>query len=282
MHAHYSRDPRPFTSPVAWAASASSDSQSSSASLAASADLSSAKKRLRKDVAMALAALSAAEVAAQSAKVTARFGQVACIAALPPGSLVSVFLPMAGGKQPEVDTWPIVAALLAQGHRVAVPLVTGPKPADMLMATAPSYDALRALPLDKWRIPTPPHSWVVASRSRVANGAAASGDADGSAKERATEDDGGLWEFALVVVPCVAMAKDGRRLGHGKGYYDAFLGKVQRARAAKGLPPPRTVGLALEPQLQAHVPVAAWDQVLDVVVGPSGVWETARLSASSP
>lgn len=251
---------------MSWAASDASESRDS---FVAQTDTASAKKKLRKEVVTALAALPTSEVAEQSTAVATRFASV--LSEMPPKSLVSIFLPMDGGKQPEVNTWPIVAQLLEDGHRVAVPLVTGPRPTDMLMAWVPSFQDLRALPLDKWRIPSPPRSWV--------KGSAEAGDVKSSRSAGCNSD---LWEFALVVLPCVAVSSDGRRLGHGRGYYDAFLSKVQEARALKGLTPPLTVGLALEPQLRADVPMDAWDRSLDVIVAPSGVWFTAPRGKTNP
>jgi 5-formyltetrahydrofolate cyclo-ligase len=266
FHAQYTYVSRPFTTPASWAANDGGENRDN---FVAHSDTAAAKKKLRKEVVTALAALSASEVTEQSAAVATRF--VSVVSEMPPKSLVSIFLPIDGGKQPEVDTWPIVARLLEDGHRVAVPLVTGPRPTDMLMARVPSYEALRALPLDKWRIPSPPRSWL--------EGSAKNGDLASSGRAESNRD---LSEFALVVLPCVAVSSDGRRLGHGRGYYDAFLSKVLEARKVKGLPPPLTVGLALEPQLRADVPMDAWDKRLDIIVAPSGVWFTAPRGNTTP
>lgn len=54
-------------------------------------------------------------------------------------------------------------------------------------------------------------------------------------------------ELDLVIVPGVAFSLDGRRLGHGKGYYDEFLlDWKRRLPSNKKL---HTVGLALREQL---------------------------------
>lgn len=49
----------------------------------------------------------------------------------------------------------------------------------------------------------------------------------------------------LILVPGVAFSADGKRLGHGKGYYDEFLFDWTR-RAGKR---PYTIGLALGEQV---------------------------------
>jgi 5-formyltetrahydrofolate cyclo-ligase len=69
--------------------------------------------------------------------------------------------------------------------------------------------------------------------------------------------------FGLVVVPGVAFDRGGRRLGHGFGYYDRFLG---------GLPErvPR-IGLAYASQLVSEVPVDAWDVPVHALVTEEGV-----------
>ena len=72
----------------------------------------------------------------------------------------------------------------------------GSKPPDMRMLQTMSLDETRALPLDRWGIPTPPEQWATARPNAAASGA-----------------------VDLVLVPCVAFDSTCQRLGHGRGYY---------------------------------------------------------------
>ena len=69
--------------------------------------------------------------------------------------------------------------------------------------------------------------------------------------------------FDLVVVPGVAFDREGRRLGHGFGYYDRFLGNLP-AEVTR-------VGLAFSRQLVPEVPVDAWDVPVHALVTEDGV-----------
>lgn len=66
----------------------------------------------------------------------------------------------------------------------------------------------------------------------------------------------------LVVVPALAVGRDGTRLGRGGGYYDRALGRVR-----PGVP---VLALLYEGELLDEVPAEHHDQPVDVAVLPSG------------
>ncbi len=79
----------------------------------------------------------------------------------------------------------------------------------------------------------------------------------------------------VILVPLVAFDRSGRRLGHGKGYYDrtiAFL-RQQNDRLL-------AIGLAFACQEAAEVPAGPADQHLDAVVTEQDVFVCSdRLAA---
>ena len=209
-----------------------------------------AKRALRKRIATSLATLSKQAVITQSAAVLAH---LAALPAYSSSCCAAIFLPMDGGC--EVDTWPIVADLLSRGVTLGVPRVTGPTPADMRMLRITSLEQAQALPRTKWGIPEPDDALAASM-----------------------EDMTAVALFDLLLVPCVALDARCNRLGHGRGYYDAFIQK-SRARiggsssgdaAGSGTGTPVVVGLALAPQLVDEVPVDENDQRLDFVVSSEG------------
>ncbi|MCZ2830188.1 5-formyltetrahydrofolate cyclo-ligase [Modestobacter sp. VKM Ac-2986] len=75
---------------------------------------------------------------------------------------------------------------------------------------------------------------------------------------------GALAEADVVVVPALAVAADGARLGRGGGYYDRAL---RHAR-----PDAVLVALVFDEELVAELPVGEHDRRVDAVVTPSGGW----------
>lgn len=132
----------------------------------------------------------------------------------------SVFIYVSVGREP--DTREIIRQALKAGKKVYVPKCGKP----------PRMEAVRIFGPEELRpgrmgIPEP---------------------GDG---ERAEDVD-------LAIVPCVSVSRDGRRLGHGGGYYDAFL-------RGKGM---KTLCLCHEEMLCEDIPVCAEDEAVEWIAAP--------------
>ena len=66
----------------------------------------------------------------------------------------------------------------------------------------------------------------------------------------------------LALIPCMAAARDGTRLGHGAGYYDAF---IRNTRMVKWC-------LCFEALLLNDLPADPWDIAMDAVMTEAGVY----------
>ena len=64
----------------------------------------------------------------------------------------------------------------------------------------------------------------------------------------------------IVIVPLVAVDKDGGRLGYGGGFYDRTLEVLRR----KG--PTLAIGFAYSDQMKEHLPLEPTDQPLDLLI----------------
>jgi 5-formyltetrahydrofolate cyclo-ligase len=163
---------------------------------------------------------------------------------------VAVYLPMVDGR--EVDTWPLVEAMLdgsAGGQkRVYVPKIEGD--GHMRLLRAGSLVELRALPANRWGCPE--HTDAMAAGMEDATLAA---------------------EMDLVVVPALMFAPGSlARLGRGMGFYDRFLARLDAERAARGLAPAFKLGIGFDEQMAESVPAEAHDVHMDAIVCASGSW----------
>lgn len=114
-------------------------------------------------------------------------------------STVAAYWPMT--KQREVDTRPLISTFESNGKRIVLPVIKQFKPGyppDMIFVPYKGADALRT---NRWGIREP------ARGERVDAG-----------------------DFDAVIVPALGAGRDGHRIGHGRGYYDAFLAGIDLAK----------------------------------------------------
>jgi 5-formyltetrahydrofolate cyclo-ligase len=143
---------------------------------------------------------------------------------LPAASVVSAFAPLAG----EFPIWPLVRRLGCQ-FALALPVIEGKSKPLIFRA----FDPGEALERGVWGIGEPkPH-------------------------KRTLDPD-------ILLVPLLAVDRQGWRLGYGGGYFDRTL---RGLRARKSL---LAVGVAHDQQVVDAVPHLDYDERLDWVLTPSG------------
>lgn len=175
-------------------------------------------------------ALSQSAYAARSALICSRVLGLRAVAA---ASVVHAYWPQTSAG--EVDTRFLIGALRGQGVEVVLPVVTSYDPA------APSMEHRRYAGRDdltpnRWGIPEPANTDPVPPDALDA-----------------------------VIVPALGASRNGHRIGHGSGYYDAFL---------TGIDVPRII-LVYEHCLVESVPADPHD-----VPGTQVVTERQALHAS--
>ncbi|KAF3281666.1 hypothetical protein TWF970_002217 [Orbilia oligospora] len=162
----------------------------------------------------------------------------------------------------EVDTTAIVQDAFGQGKRVFIPFThkampaptqgEDQKPSVMDMVSLDSPEDYQGLKRNSWGIPTPTKKSLETRENCI------------------DELRAGKAGLDLIVMPGVAFDGGGRRLGHGKGYYDYFLRRYSEEAGGKV---PFTVGVALKDQFldpPANVPVGDKDWPLDVIIVGDG------------
>ena len=189
--------------------------------------IDTAKSQMRKKMKQQLAALDSGMFYGEGVR------GASCIQRLPlwkQYETVLLFLSMPD----EIDTGPLLEAALSDGKRVFVPRVVSDTPHRNLCF-------FRVYGTDG-----PWHYGAYHIREPLST---------------RTEDL--LWPEhfpALIIVPGMAFDREGRRLGHGRAYYDRFFAELDAWGLAYA-----TIGFCLEAQVVERVPTDRYDKQMDVV-----------------
>jgi 5-formyltetrahydrofolate cyclo-ligase len=182
-----------------------------------------ARRELRRKLAALRSSLPASAVAARSARIAAR---VLELAPFKSARAVALFWPMADRN--EVDLAAVEAAARAEDKLLYYPFMD------------PSGDGYRT------------------GFRRVDDVDLLSERGRGFAEPPPDLPEAARGDIDLVIVPALAVAENGHRLGYGAGFYDATLPDV--------CPPARSVAVAFSFQLLAELPPGEHDVACDFVV----------------
>jgi len=188
-----------------------------------------AKAQMRKHIASILQSLSTEAIAIQNGAVVQK---VLTHPRYQQSTRVSIYL----NTPKEISTEPILEDLFRNGKTVFIPRFES-KRSVMEMVRLASMDDYRSLPSTTWNIKQPK---LDEEREDALN-------------------TGGL---DLIIVPGVAFTKDGKRLGHGKGYYDSFFAQHKQSCGYY----PFSIALALREQMVDDLMVTERDHVVDEIL----------------
>ncbi|RLU16674.1 hypothetical protein DMN91_010742 [Ooceraea biroi] len=191
------------------------------------AALTSAKSALRKEIKEILKTISLEEKQKQSASI---FKKLCALKQYQDSKRVSLYL----STNDEVDTVPILKHILDMGKEAFVPQYQGKT---MEMVRLKSMDDYETLPFTKWNIKQP----SITDR-----------------RQNALETGG----LDLIILPGVAFTTNGKRLGHGMGYYDKYLKRCFQRQSAK----PYLVAVGFREQIKEDIPTNEDDVLVDVVL----------------
>lgn len=197
--------------------------------MAAAAAVSGAKRSLRAELKQRLRAISAEERLRQSRLLAQK---VVAHSRYQQAQRISIFLSMPD----EIETDEIIQDMFRRGKTCFIPRYQ-PQSNRMDMVRLASPDEVAALPKTAWNIPQP---------------------GEDEAREEALSTGG----LDLIFMPGLGFDRHGRRLGRGRGYYDAYLRRCEQHQQAK----PYTLALAFREQVCAQVPVDEHDVKVDEVL----------------
>ena len=185
------------------------------------------KERLRKRVLAARMGLDRSQVEVGGQAILER---VLGLEAYRRAKLVHTYV---SSKENEVDTRTLIRTCLAQGKRVAVPVVT-PSAKELAHALINGLDQLVVGPYGLAQPDPAAARWLPAGA-----------------------------RIDLVVVPGLAFDRRGQRIGWGGGYYDRFLAQVQTVK----------IGLCYDELVLDCIPGEPHDVPVDMVVAETAVYQ---------
>ncbi|XP_011154455.1 5-formyltetrahydrofolate cyclo-ligase [Harpegnathos saltator] len=188
---------------------------------------SSVKSALRSKMKNILKNVSPEEKKIQSAKV---FEKLCALKQYQESNRISLYL----STEDEIDTLPILKHIFDLGKEAFVPLYHGKT---MEMVKLKSMDDYETLPLTKWNIKQPNINEY---------------------HENALETGG----LDFIILPGVAFTMNGKRLGHGMGYYDRYLKKYFEKKSTR----PYLIALGFKEQIQEDIPSNEHDVLVDIVL----------------
>ncbi|XP_043264442.1 5-formyltetrahydrofolate cyclo-ligase [Colletes gigas] len=189
--------------------------------------IKAAKHLLRKKMNNVIAQLSSEEKQRQSKNV---FQKLCALAEFQTSQRISLYL----STENEIDTIPILKHLFEKQKEVFIPRYRNKQ---MEMVKLLSMEDYEKLPLTKWNIKQPNFD---------------------EPRENVLETGG----LDLIILPGVAFNMDGKRLGHGMGYYDKFLNFYSRKQQKK----PHLIAVAFNEQIQEDIPTSENDVFMDRVL----------------
>ncbi|XP_059211088.1 5,10-methenyltetrahydrofolate synthetase (5-formyltetrahydrofolate cyclo-ligase) [Centropristis striata] len=190
-----------------------------------------AKQALRREVKQRLSSLSEEEKLLQSLRLSQRLLSHPRYEA---SRRLALFLSM----RDEVRTEEILRDALQRGKSCFIPRYEAGGGNRMDMLQLRSLQEVQSLPTTSWSIRQP-------------------AEEDHSREEALSA--GGL---DLILMPGLGFDRSGRRLGRGKGFYDAYLERCTKHPAGK----PYTIALAFREQMCPEVPVDHNDVLIDEVL----------------
>ncbi|MBQ9205356.1 MAG: 5-formyltetrahydrofolate cyclo-ligase [Treponema sp.] len=217
------------------------------------------KKKLRKEMKQSLTEFHANHTESEKSEITKQLCQK--VMALPEYQTADVILAYIPSDL-EADCTSVIVDALQNGKKVAVPKVefdslkTGKNRMDFyFLENGTPLEAQLEVGTYGIREPKP-------ELKKVFGGVAGDAPAErGATNEMGARGETSPLKDIFILVPGVAFTQNGKRLGHGKGFYDIYIERVRRAGEN-----PFLCGFCLPCQILPELPTDSHDIFMDAVL----------------